>query len=374
MRRLTLLLATVGVLAAAAVLGWRWWTAPPREDADALAAALASTPAGGDGALTLAQPARAARWLASHPQAAILLKLAAPAADRSLPRIRGFILALASKARGPLSLWWRGTELAAGAEVEPRAALALQRLAALEGLPFQVYPATGGAVTVRVGSAIELLGRGEDGPAPAIERGRLGALARCGERWWRIRASRSTLELVAGDPPDAPKPTSGALVTTSDLAALVAAVEPVAWVPSAPACLVVDRGGWGVALPATVLPRDVRRLLAVAGDVAAETPPGARHWRGLLGDLWVRPEPALAVATRPDLLDRLPQEAITGESGVVRGSDLARLLTRVADVADGVPGGARYSSGLRRAALVLEALRLVRWRLLPQGGRIELEW
>ncbi|OFV79377.1 MAG: hypothetical protein A2Y78_15110 [Acidobacteria bacterium RBG_13_68_16] len=374
MRRLTLLLATVGVLAVAAVLGWRWWTAPPREDSNVLAAALASTPADADGAVTLAQPARAARWLASHPQAAILLKLAAPAADRSLTRFRGFLLALASEARGPLSLWWRGAELAAGAEAEPRAASALQRLAALEGLPFDVYPAVGDAVTVRVGSAIELLGRGENDSVPGTERGRLAALARCGERWWRIQAGRSTLELVAGDPPNAPEPMSGGLVTTSDLAALVAAVEPAAWVPSVPACLIVDGGGWGVALPATALPRDVRRLLTLGGDVAAEAPPGARHWRGLLGDLWVRPEPGLAVASRPDLLDRLPREAITGESGVVRGVDLAHLLRRVAEVADGVPGGARYSAGLRRAAPVLEALRLVRWRLLPQGGRIELEW
>jgi hypothetical protein len=225
MRRLTLLLATVGVLAAAAVLAWRWWTAPPQEDADTLATALASTPAGADGALTLAQPERAARWLASHPQAAILLKLAAPAADRSLPRIRGFLLALASEARGPLSLWWRGADLAAGAEAEPRAALSLQRLAALEGLPFQAYPAAGGAVTVRVGSSNELLGRGEDGPAPAVERGPLAALARCGGRRWQIRAGRSTLELVAGAPPNVPEPMSGGLVTTSDLAALVAAVE-----------------------------------------------------------------------------------------------------------------------------------------------------
>jgi hypothetical protein len=374
MRRLTLVLATFGVLVAAAVLGWRLWTAPPKEDADSLSAALASTPSGADGALTLAQPVRATRWLASHPQAAILLKLAAPAADRSLIHIRGFLLALASEARGPLTLWWRGAELAAGAEVKPKAASSLQRLAALEGVPFQTYAAAGGAVTVRVGSATELLARGENGPATAVEHGKLAAIARCGGRWWRIRAGRSTLELVAGDPPNAPEPTSGGLVATADLAALVAAVEPVGWVPSAPACLVVDRGGWGVALPATALPRDVRRLLTLGGDVAAETPAGTRHWRGLLGDLWVRPEPALAVATRPDLLDRLPQEAATGESGVVRGSDLASLVRRVADATDGVPGSTRYSAGLRRAAPVLEALRLVRWRLLPQGGRIELEW
>jgi hypothetical protein len=373
MRRLTLLLATVGALAAAVVFAWRWWKAPPREDARVLAAAVAITPAGADGAVALAQPARGARWLASHPQSAILLKLAAPAANRALPRVRASLLALASEARGPLSLWWRGADLAVGTTVRPGAAQALQRLAALEGLPFHVYPAAGGMVTVKVGSAIELLGRGENGPGPGIEPGALTALARCGGRCWRIRAGRSTLELVAGDPPKTPEPASGGMVITSDLAALVAAVEPVAWVPSAPACLLFDAGGWGAALPATAVSRDARRLLTLGGDTAAETPPGARHWRGLLGDLWVLPGPGLAVASRPELLGKLPG-AIAGESGAVRGADLARLLRRLAEAADILPGSARYGAGLRRAAPVLEALRLVRWRLLPQGGRIVLEW
>ena len=190
---------------------------------------------------------------------------------------------------------------------EPGAAQALQRLAALEGLPFHAYPAAGGSVAVEAASATALLGQGENRPSPGVEPGTLTALARCGGRYWRIRAGRSTLELVAGDPPKTPEPASGGMVITSDLAALVAAVEPVAWVPSAPACLLFDAGGWGVALPATAVSRDARRLLTLGGDAAAETPPGARHWRGLLGDLWVLPGAGLAVASRPDLLGKLPR-------------------------------------------------------------------
>jgi hypothetical protein len=374
MRRLTLVLATVGVLAITATLAWRWWTAPPQEDADALAAGLASTPAGADGALTLAQPKRAARWLASHPQVVLLLRLAAPAADRSLPRLRRFIVALASESRGPLSLWWRGAELAAGADVNPKAVSALQRLAALEGLPSHVYPAARGAVTVRVGSAIELLGRGEDDSVPGTERGTLAALARCGGRWWRIRAGRSTLELVAGDPPETPASTGPGFVVTSDLAALVVTVAPIRWVPAAPARLLFDGSGWAAELPATPLSRELRRVLTLGGDAAADAPPGARHWRGLLGDLWVLPGPGLAVASRPDLLATLPHDAIVGEAGNVRGADLARLLERVLAAAEGIPGSAAYVAGLQRAVPVVEGLRLARWHLLPQGGRIVLQW
>ena len=92
-----------------------------------------SAPASADGAVALAKPARAARWLTSHPQALVLLKLAAPTANKTLPRIRGFLVALASEARGPFCVWWRGAELAVGAEVVAEPAKALRQLAALEG-------------------------------------------------------------------------------------------------------------------------------------------------------------------------------------------------------------------------------------------------
>jgi hypothetical protein len=138
--------------------------------------------------------------------------------------------------------------------------------------------------------------------------------------------------------------------------------------------ILFDGAGWGVTLPATTLSRDLRRVLTLGGDTAVEPPAGARHWRGLLGDLWALPGPGVAVASRLDLLGKLSREGIVGETGVVHGADLARLLTRVADAADGFPASASYAAAMRRGAPLLESLRLARWRLLPLGGRILLEW
>jgi hypothetical protein len=304
----------------------------------------------------------------------VLLKLAAPTADRTLPRIRGFLVALASEARGPFCVWWRGAELAVGAEVGPDPAKALQQLAALEGLAFRARPAAGGALTVAASSTSALLEQGENGPHPRLGPGTLTALARCGGRWWRVRAGRSTLELAAGDPLELPPPTAVDLIATSDLAGLVAAVAPLDWLPSVPALILFDSTGWGVTLPATALSRDLRRLLTLGGDTAIERPPGARHWRGLLGDLWVLPGPGVAVASRLDLLGKLPREGIVGETGAVHGADLARLLMRVADAADGLPGSTSYVAAMRRGAPLIEELRIARWSVLPQGGRVELQW
>jgi hypothetical protein len=202
----------------------------------------------------------------------------------------------------------------------------------------------------------------------------LTALARCGGRWWRVRAGRFTLELATGDPLELPAPTATDLIATSDLAALVAAVTPLDWLPSAPALILFDRASWGVALPATALSRDFRRLLTLGGDTAVERPAGARHWRGLLGDLWALPGPGVAVASRLDLLVKLPREGIVGETGAVHGAGLARLFKRVADAAEGFPASASYVAAMRRGAPLLDSLRLARWRLLPLGGRILLEW
>jgi hypothetical protein len=229
-------------------------------------------------------------------------------------------------------------------------------------------------LTVAASSNSALLEQGETGPQPRLGPGTLTALARCRGLWWRIRAGRSALELAAGDPPDLPGPTAVDLIATSNLADFVAAVAPLDWLPSAPALILFDSAGWGVALPATALSGDLRRLLTLGGDTAVERPPSARHWRGLLGDLWAWPGPGVAVASRLDLLGKLPRESIVGETGAVHGADLARLLRRVADAADGFPGSASYVAAVRRGAPLLESLRLARWRLLPLGGRILFEW
>ncbi len=374
MRRLLVAAAVLAVVAAMAALGWRWWTAPPRESEGTLAEALSIAPGNADGALALAQPARSARWLASHPQALALLKIAAPTADRSLPRLRGFLAALAREARGPVTLWWSGGELAAAATVGPGAARALQELAALEDFALQTRPQPPGAFVVTAATGRTLLAQ-QGSPPPHLDRlGALAALARLGPKIWWVVAGRSTLELASGNPPPLPQPTTVDTLATGDLAALVAAVSPVGWVPHAPARLLFGGGGWAVALPTTTLSPEIARLLSLGGDFPVGAPAGTHRWRGLLGDLWVRPGPGIAVASGPDLLAQMPSDLAAGESGIVRGPDLARLCGAIAQECQDIPGGGELAAGLRRAAPLLEAVRLARWRLLPEGGHILLEW
>jgi hypothetical protein len=374
MRRFLLAAAVVAAVAATVLVAWRRWTAPPRAPAAALADALSIAPDGADGALAVAEPGRAARWLAAHPQALALVEIAAPSADRALPRMRGLVAALAREARGPVTLWWRGDELAAGATVGSGAARALQQLAALEGFALQVRPASGGALAVRAATAPALLAGQRPAPPRLDTFGALAALVRLGPRTWRVRAGRSTLELTSGDAPDLPPITPSDAFATRDLAALAAPATTARWLPRASARLLFDERGWAVALPETSLPPEVGRLLSVGGDAASGAPDGARHWQGLLGDIWVRPGPGVALASRLDLLEGLPAGPITGESGVVRGPHLAALCRRISDVLQAIPGAAQHAAGLRRAAPLLEAMRLARWQLLPQGGHVLIEW
>jgi hypothetical protein len=372
MRRLVLAIAILAAAGAATILIWLWWSAPPAADGAVLAAAVAKAPAGADGAVAFAQPARAARWLAPHPQALALLKLAAPTADRSLPRLRGFLAALAREAQGPLSLWWRGADLAAAARVRPGAAKALQRLTALEGLAVYVTRDSAWAVVAAATSA-RLLGR-PGTPQPIADSGRFAAVGRCRGRWWYARAGRSFLDLVSGAPPPLPDRGGVETVATSDLAALLGAAAPFEWLPHAPAVVLFDADGWGAALPSSAVSPQLTRLLSLGGDAPADLAPGARHWRGLLGGLWVLRGPNLAIASSPDLLRQLPRDGISGENGLVHGSTLGRLCVKAAAAADAIPGGGRHAAALRRGAQLFQTLRLARWCVRPQSGHILLEW
>jgi hypothetical protein len=372
MRRFVLAIAILAAAGAATVLIWRWWSAPPAAEGATLAAAVATAPADADGAVAFAQPARAARWLASHPQALALLKLTAPSADRSLPRLRGFLAALTREALGPLSLWWRGAGLAAGAQVRPGAAKALQRLTALEGLAVYVTRDSAGAV-VAAATGARLLGQ-PGTPQPIGDSRRFAAVGRCRGRWWYARAGRSFLELVSGDPPALPDRGGVERVATADLAALLGAAAPFDWLPQAPAVVRFDADGWGAALPSSAVSPQLTRLLSLGGEASADLAPGTRHWCGLLGGLWVMQGSNLAIASTPDLLRELPHDEISGENGLVHGSTLARACVKAAAAADAIPGGRKQAAALQRAARLFLALRLARWCLLPQGGHILLEW
>jgi hypothetical protein len=370
MRRAVTTLTLLAVVAATVVVAWLWWTAPPSDEAEHLAAVSAGVPADADGVLIIARPARAARWLGSHPQALALLKVVAPHVDRRLPKMRALLAGLAGQTTGPLAIWWSGPELSIAGRVGGASARALERLAALEGSALRAR----NDGWVAVASDPSLLDAAAGAPVPRLEPGKLSALARIGPRWWLVRAGRSRLELLSGRPPALPDPTGPAIVSTTDLSALAAAAEPPEWVPHAPAIVVAEEGGWALALPDTTLAREVQRVLAIGGDVPAEAPEGARHWRGLLGDLWVMPGAGVAIASRPELLARLPRRGLTEDSGLVRGPDLARVCARLAKAADGIPGGAALARALSRTAPVLAAVRTARWHLTPKGGSILLEW
>ncbi len=364
--------AVVGAVAATGALIRMWWTAPPRGPASALAAALALAPGESDGAIALAQPGRWARWLASHPQALALLRIAAPSADRSLPRLRGFLTALAREARGPVTLWWRDGELAGGATVGAGASRALQRLAALEGFAIRTRPRASG-VLVTVATADPLLGEPRL-QAPPGGPNALAALARVGANSWRVHVGRSVLELTSGDAPAFPPVTAANPVATGDVAALLAPAATPGWLPHTPARLAFDARGWAVSLPEATLSPEVARLLSLRGDLPGGGAGGVRRWQGPLGDLWVRPGAGITMASEPGVLEALPAASITGESGSVRGPDLARACRRIAEACDHFPGGEDLAAGLRRAAPLLDRLKSARWRLLPAGGHVLLEW
>ncbi len=97
-------------------------------------------PGSADGLVAIAEPGRAARWLVRRPQALALLALAAPEAQAALPRMRSLLAALARDARGPLTLWWRGPDVAVAASVDPAAGRSLAELGGDRGRAAAQHP------------------------------------------------------------------------------------------------------------------------------------------------------------------------------------------------------------------------------------------
>ncbi len=373
MRRILRLVVVAASCAVAGGIAWRWWTAPPLADAGALADAATVAPADADGVLVIAEPARAARWLARRPQALALVLLAAPGADDGMARLRGALAALAREAGGPLTVWWRGRDVAVGGRVSAGAAKDLARLAALTGLPARATPAGSGEVVVAIATAPAIL-EGARGPRPSLAAGRFAAAARRAGRWWLASAGRDRLEVTSGAAPELPAADDGAEVVTADVAALVGPAASAFAGAHVPARLLLDRGAWALELPGTPASETLARLLSVGGDDPAPAPAGARRWRGVLGEVWARTGGGLALASTPDMLARLSAPPPPGELGRLRGPEVAALCVRAAGALGPLPWMAERAAALRRAAPLVAPLRLARWRLVPDGGRIVLEW
>ncbi len=371
-RLLTVVLITVAAGAAAGA-GYLWWTAPPAADETALAAALALAPAA-DGRVALAQPRRAARWLLRHPQALALLAAAAPAARPALPRLQPLLASLVGKARGPLVVWWTAGDLAVATRLRPGAIRAVTVLAASRGLACE----SDGDV-VRVATAAALLVPRQATPPPPGGTVRLAALADVGGHRWRLTAGRERLTAVSGAEIDLPDEPGLSRAETRDATPLGRMLGlPEGTVPSGARAVFGAGSGWAVAVSGARLPgfvRDVIRLPPPGGapaDAAGE--PAARHWQGLLGDVWVRGDgDRLTIATSEALLAQVaPPPAL--EQGRVTGRDLVWLADELATALARLPLLDREARAVRAVGAQVAGLGAARWRVSEKGARIELEW
>jgi len=367
MRRTVVIVALLAAVAGAAALVLLWWTATPAAGEAELAAALAAAPVGDD-RLAIAQPRRAARWLLRHPQALALPALAAPAARPALSRLQPFLRPFAAAARGPLVLWWRGSELAIAARLPAGAARGVAVLAARAGV---AYRADGETVVVASDPALLT---GERAAAPAAGGGRAAALAEISGRLWRVHARRDSLSARTGEAPELPAVGAVSRAETLDVAALAGTLGLGAANGGAPARVALAAGsGWAAAVPIAVVPPIVRDAFALAAG-GGGTPGGELLWKGLLGDVILRNEgDRLLLATGAALLAEVePRPA--GDQGSVAGADAAWAAAELAAALERVPLFSREVAALREAGAFAAGLGRARWRATSAGAAIELTW
>lgn len=362
MRRVVALgLLTLVVAAAAA---W-WWALPPRASDAELRRAIEFAPSFADGAVAIAEPARAARWLARRPQAAILAFASAPRAVPALARLRPVAASVVAGARGPVVLWWKGDHAAVGVRTSPGSRTALAELGSASGLSV-----AGGAEWLEIATSTDLLASGPLTVAPASTAGSATALARVGTRWWRVKASSRTLDAATDEELPLPAADGTSSVHLADVGALLAPLG-FAGVEAGAARLVVDdRHDWGAALPGVRLDGTARRLLG-GGASRATTP---QSWHGILGEIAVTEGEGTNIASAPALLARLSLPGASGDEGVVYGGHAAWLLAQASSIAKRVPGLTAYSRSLATASTLAEGLKTARFRIDASTGRIVLAW
>ena len=364
MKRLLAAAAVAFAALAAGVLAWLWWTAAPAAAEAELAAALATAPAV-EGRLAIAQPRRAARWLARHPQAIVLPALAAANARAALPRLQPLLRPLVTGADGPLVLWWQGGDLAAAARLPAGTTRAVQLIAAGADLAFS----SGDGLTVAAASPELLVGSG--GAAPATSGFTLAALAVVGGAEWRATAERDALSVWTGASTSAPAAGSGSRVDSADARRLAALLGLDAGSEPLPLRLLLAPGGaWAAALPARVVPRFVRDGISrVAG---AGAPPV--RWAGLFGELWVQGGGDRLLLAADEAALAAAAAAPVADEGVLLGSDVVAVTSRLAGEIENVPLLGREARQLRAAAEFARGLAGARWRSTAAGTRIELSW
>ncbi len=375
MRRPVLLVSAAVFLVAAGLASWLWWTAAPGTAERARAGAAAEAPADADGALVLGDPARTARWLARRPQALALLAMAAGGAEPELRRLAPAAAALGSEAAlGTVAIWWRGDRVQASAVVRRGALAPLRLVCARQGLSVAASDLDSGLVGVAVAADDGVASpKGKPAPPPAGI-GTAAALFHDRDRWWWVHAARASLRLSTGVPPQLPAVGDSSLIASRDVAGLFAPLLPADSLPHGPALVRLAGREWAISLPDARLPKQVEGLLHSMGDESLPTPPGARRWSGILGELWVLRGAGITIASRQEGLQLAGAPFPSGDMGVLRGGDLAALLQRLADALAHLPFQDERVARLRRTAVLASGVRAVRWNLEDRGGRIEMEW
>jgi hypothetical protein len=323
-----------------------------------------------DGVLVIAAPRRMARWLAVHPAAALPLALAANRAASSAAQLSATARALVAAADGPVVAWWKGESVGLAATVDPPAAVALERVAALQNLSFGHRD---GAVVIAAQPA--LIDEGATPPPSLPDAAQdLAALVRLGAHWWQVRLGRSWLVARWGEPVEPPPATESSELQTRDLGTFLALAGVPAESVSGPACLAF-RGPalWGVRLPGRELPSGLAALVGSSRAPAAAGGCRATLRHGVLGDVWAAERPDLVLASASDVAEALCGLPVGGEEGHVRGPDLVLAGDRVAKLASKL-GVGRADARWRQLRPWLLGMRGVRWRLAARGGVIAIEW
>jgi hypothetical protein len=348
---------------------WWWWSAPPAWPADRLAIAAAVASADADGIVILAEPRRAARWLALHRSALLPLALVDPGAVDAIEKHRATLQAVLAAARGPVVLWWLAEHVAFATEVDDGARAALDQLAALQSL---ASARRGGAYALATSS--DALGPPANA-APIANHGSVSALACVRGRWWRVEARRDRLLAHSGVVPGLPERTGRSSIRTQDAGALLTPLDVSFLTARTPVCMLLgSAGAWGVRLPTSHLSADATGLLGLDRRQHPNGVSAPTRVTGVLGPLWLTEHPELAAASSRELLEAVLATACGDEAGILQSADVVSF----GDYLIGSPlaklAGRRVAQRWRASRPLLVELESVRWRLNADGGVLVVEW
>jgi len=322
--------------------------------------------------VVVAQAPRLARWLARHRAVGVLAAAAIPAASSGARSLQPVALSLARTARGPVVGWWGASCTGLAAPVARADLAGLRQVAALQALGWREEAGEGDLVDVAVFQGSLGTTPAPLAAPPPTRAGAWSALLRVRGRWWHLRFTRGGLTAQSGTPPALPECGGETRVVSGDLSFLLGRGASPMSVPGA--LLVAPDGGWGVRLADLAANTRLERVgRALGGWRELPGDPSVLQWQSPWGMLFVSAEPGVAVATRLEILARLPLATSGSEWGCLRGEVVAGALTSTAAMLDRLPG----LPSQEQVTLAASALRQVRqcsWRIEPTGGQLELRW